>query len=404
MATTKRRLDQTVAYIITWLCYGDAEAAARVAYTADEKELETHDVIIVPNGHLGYNIVLPDMRKVEVERPAKNKAIIRTDIVYNTFFFVSRAEETFNTERDEHDRFEARYSILGHHNRLQIPLLDEHARVLLKLLDKPLPEPGFGHIYLTHDIDSITQYRSLRGAIGGFRRGEKEQVWQALRNIHCDPLFTFPWMIEQDQKITNLKSEIINHKSSAIYFVKHTKGRGYDYPQYNLHGGDWKRLRKMLLASGAQLGIHSSYYGQLPSVEPTFHRSHFLRGSIRFMRQLIAAGYTDDFTMGFADEAGFRLQTTRAVQWIDPSSYKLTSLTLHPLTVMDCTLSNANYMNLTEDEAYFLCERLIAKVKMHHGDLCLLWHNSSFTPDSYHRALYPKILNLLKSQIINHKS
>ena len=41
--------DQIVNYIISWLCYGDADAAKRVAYTADERKLETHDVIIVPN-------------------------------------------------------------------------------------------------------------------------------------------------------------------------------------------------------------------------------------------------------------------------------------------------------------------------------------------------------------------
>ena len=51
-------MKEIIDYIIEWLCYGDTEAAARVAYTADEKELETHDVIIVPNGpflndHLG---------------------------------------------------------------------------------------------------------------------------------------------------------------------------------------------------------------------------------------------------------------------------------------------------------------------------------------------------------------
>ena len=116
-------IERIVEYIITWLCYGDEEAAKRVAYTSDEKALEDHDVIIVPNGKLGNHIVLPEMDRVRVENPAKGKAIIRTDIVYNTFFFISRAEETFNTQRDRHDRFTAGYSILGEKNRLQIPML-----------------------------------------------------------------------------------------------------------------------------------------------------------------------------------------------------------------------------------------------------------------------------------------
>jgi len=387
MGTNKRKLNEMITYILTWLCYEDGEAAKRIAYTDDLHALDDHDVVIIPNGRLGNSIVLPNMGKVQVEQPAKGKTVIRTDIVYNAFFFISRAEETFNTERDTHDRFIARYSILGHTNRMQIPLLDEYARLLLKALNLPLPSPGFGHIYLTHDIDSIAQYRSLRGAIGGLKRGEKRQVIKALRDIHNDPLYTFPWLMEQDAKVPN---------AEVLYFVKQTDGSGYDYPQYRLGGKDFRQLRKMLEDSGAQLGVHGSYYGDLPSKPiSTLIRTHYLRSSIRHMRELVKAGYTDDFTMGFADAAGFRLQTTRAVKWIDPTTMKVTNLTLHPLIIMDTTLSNESYMDLTEDEAYFLCERLIAKVRMHHGDLCLLWHNSNINDNTYHRSLYEKVINCI---------
>ena len=382
------KLQPIIDYILTWLCYGDEEAAKRVAYTTDLTALEDHDVVIIPNGKLGNSIVLPEMNKVEVDYPTKGKAVFRTDIVYNTFFFISRAEETFNTERDEHDRFAAKYSILGQNNRLQIPILDEHARVLMKALNLSLPAPGFGHIYLTHDIDAVTKYRSLRSALGGIKRGEQKAVMKALRDIHNDPFYTFPWLIEQDAKVP---------QAERIYFVKQTRGKGFDYPQYCLHGRDFKRLKALLLDSGARLGVHGSYYQQLPSRPiSTLYRTHYLRSSIRHLKDLVKAGYTDDFTMGFADEAGFRLQTTRAVRWINPTTYKLTPLTLHPLIVMDCTLSEEHYMNLTEEEAYFLCEQLIDKVRMHHGDLCLLWHNSIIKDTNSHRSLYPKLLALLR--------
>ena len=218
-------------------------------------------------------------------------------------------------------------------------------------------------------------------------RGEREQVRKALRDIHQDPLFTFPWMIRQDAKVPD---------ATSVYFVKNTKGKGYDYPQYKLNGRDYRYLEDMLLDSGALLGLHSSYYGgELPKLtrhQSPFHRAHYLRCSLNQMQKLSKSGITDDFTIGFADQAGFRLQTTRAVRWINPNSLTISSLTLHPLLIMDNTISNDNYMHLSEDEAYFLCERLIDKVRLHHGDLCLLWHNSSFTPDSYHRSLYEKIL------------
>lgn len=374
-------------YIINWLCYGDEEAAARVAYTEDEKALEDHDVIIVPNGHLGKDIIVPELKRPEIEQPKKGKTIIRTDIIYSVFFFTSRAEELINPQRDEHGRFEAQFSMLSHKSRLQIPRLDEYARLVLKQLNLPLPENGFNHIYLTHDIDAISQYRSLRGCIGGLLRGEKEKVWAALKDIHNDPLYTFPWLLEQDKKV---------QKAESIYFVKRTHGRGYDYPQYCLHGRDWKRLKRMLRHNNVYLGVHGSYYGSIPPIQYSkMYRAHYLRESIEQMQRLAEAGYTDDFTMGFADQAGFRLQTCRAVRWINPKTMQLTSLTMHPLMIMDNTLSQANYMNLTEDEAYFLCERLIDKVRLHHGDLCLLWHNSNITPNNYHKSLYPKVLRLI---------
>jgi len=380
-------MNEIIDYIITWLCYGDEEAAKRVAYTADEKALETHDVIIVPNGHLGKDLVIPELTKPVVEEPAKNKSIIRTDIVYSTFFFTSRAEELINPQRDEHGRFAARFSVLNQKSRLQIPRLDEYARLLLKQLNLPLPEPGFGHIYLTHDIDSITQYRHLRGAIGGLLRGEKKAVFKSLRSINNDPQYTFPWIIEQDARVP---------KADVIYFIKKTKGKGFDYPQYCLWGHDYKRLKHMLRHNNAYLGVHGSYYGSIPKIEYSkMFRAHYLRSDIEHMQRLADAGYTDDFTMGFADSAGFRLQTTRAVRWINPVTFQLTPLTLHPLTVMDCTLSNNNYMNLSEDEAYFLCERLLSKVRLHHGDPCLLWHNNRFNDGSYHKSLYPQILQYL---------
>ena len=385
-------MKEIIDYIITWLCYGDEESAARVAYTDDEKALETHDVIIVPNGHLGKDIIVPELKRPVVELVPQGedrdpKAIIRTDIVYAVFFFSSRAEELVTTKRDEHGRFAARFSILGQKSRLQIPRLDEYARLVLKHLNVALPDDGFAHIYLTHDIDAISQYRHLRGAIGGILRGEWKAVWRSWLSIHNDPLYTFPWLLEQDSRVKGAQS---------IYFVKRTPGKGYDYPQYCLRGRDFKRLKKMLRHNDVFLGVHGSYYGSIPPIQYSrMYRAHYLRCDIDQMQRLADAGYTDDFTMGFADQAGFRLQTCRAIRWINPKTMQLTSLTLHPLIVMDNTLSQANYMNLTEDEAYFLCERLIDKVRMHHGDLCLLWHNNSINETSYHKSLYEKLLGYL---------
>ena len=381
-------------YIITFLLYGNSPAAKQVGYTADESQWEKYRVVIVPNGQLGKEIIMPLLDELQVEQieaadDQPTRWIIRTDMVYNTFFFISRAEELINPQRDEHGRFAAKYSLLSQHNRLMIPLVDEYARMLMKLLDLPLPTPSFSKIYLTHDIDSIAQYRHLRGAVGGIIRGEWRKVLTSQKDIHNDPAFTFQWLIAQDKKVKG---------AECIYFVKDTPGKQYDYPQYNLRGKDFALVQQTLETSGAKIGLHSSYYGirGAESWKEGGHRSHYLRCSIDQMQALADAGIRDDFTMLFPDQVGFRLQTTRPVHWINPKTMQLTDLLLHPLTVMDCTLSNTNYMHLSEDEAYFECQRLFEKIHQNAGEIVLLWHNTNPTGNTYHRSLYPKLLALLE--------
>ena len=392
-------MEEIIDYIKTWLSFGNMDAAQQIGYTDDEREWPKYKLVIVPNGHLGKQIVLPDLKTLRVEQwsaddaPDKVVNVVRTDLIYNTFFFISRAEELINDKRDEHGRFLAAYSILGKRNRLMVPTLDEYARLVTKALGLPLPPSGFAHIYLTHDIDTIAHYRHLRGALGGIWRGEWRQVLRAWRDIHSDPAYSFPWLIEQDKRVPLAES---------IFFVKHSFGKGYDYPQYNHRGHDARQLRRFLEWNKVTIGWHSSYYGTgsierrtSHTNELAIHRSHYLRCSIEQMRKLIEAGVTDDFTMGFPDRAGFRLQTSRAVLWIDPEKMQLTELVLHPLLIMDCTLSSPGYMGLDQEEASYVCQQLIDKVRMHNGDLCLLWHNQILTPDTYHKALYADILSTL---------
>lgn len=398
-------MKEIIDYIIQFLLYGNAEAAKQVGYTADETEWQNYRVVIVPNGQLGKKIVMPELDRCAVERyavvggsaspedEAITRYVIRTDIVYNTFFFISRAEELINTQRDEHGRFAAKYSILGQNNRLMIPTVDEYARMLMKLLDLPLPTPSFSQIYLTHDVDSVAQYRHWRGAMGGILRGQWRKVLASLKDIHNDPAFTFSWLIAQDKMV---------ERAECIYFVKDTMGKGYDYPQYKLDGKDFETAEQLIENSGAKIGWHGSYYGgdkanrQLGD-KAGLHRSHYLRCSIDQMQRLAEVGVTDDFTMMFPDQVGFRLQTTRPVRWINPKTMTLTDLVLHPLTVMDCTLSNPHYMNLSEDEAYFECQRLFEKVHQNAGEVVILWHNNSPAGNIYHRSLYPKLLEIICS-------
>lgn len=391
-------MDATIRYIVSWLLYGNTEAAKMIGYTDDPNQWDRYQLVILPCGHLGKDWVMPDLSNPKLE----NGKIIRLDLVYNTLFFASRAEELLTDQRDEHGRFLSKHSILGRENRLQIPMLDEYARFLTKTLQRvceeneipctaELPKPQFSHLYLTHDIDIFDCYRHLRGAIGGILRGESKKVWAAWQDIHNDPAYSFPWLMEQDHRITRDHEE-----ARVIYFAKHTSGRGYDYPQYSRHSKDYVRLRTSLKRMGARIGIHSSYYGFSGETDHNHHRSHFLRCDIDNMQRLVGSGVTDDYTMMFPDQCGFRLQTCRPIRWMNPKTWELTPLTLHPLTVMDCTLSASQYMHLNEDEAYFYCQRLFDKIRQNGGELVLLWHNFDPSGNPYQYTLYPKLIELIK--------
>lgn len=369
-------------YIISFLCYGDIDAAARLELSAP----------------VDWTLRYPRMDVQNmVQASSKGKVIISPEAVYMSFFFLSRAEELLCPTRDEHGRFLAAFSILGEQNRLLIALIDELSRLVLKTLNKPLPPNRFSAINLTHDIDTIAYYHHLRGALGGIKRGHWKEVLASWKNIHNDPAFTFPWLMEQDAQVPN---------ANILFFFKDTRGRNIDYPQYKISLINHLSIINRPSTRTQQpirFGLHSSalenepvaYKGNISSIDYTLHRSHYLSCSVDRMQKLVDFGVTDDYTMGFPDQAGFRLQTTRPVRWINPKTMTLTSLTLHPLTLMDVTLSNAKYMNLSEDEAYFYAEQLLSKIRLFNGEANLLWHNSNINQTNYHKTLYPKILCLL---------
>jgi hypothetical protein len=101
--------------------------------------------------------------------------------------------------------------------------------------------------------------------------------------------------------------------------------------------------------------------------------------------------------MGYADMAGFRLGTCRPVRWIDPQTRAVSALTLHSLTIMDCSLTDERYMNLDFDEAFEYAVNLINQTKKHHGEVVLLWHNSSLAEGNIfpHKKLYKKLINYI---------
>ena len=411
-------MQKIIDYIIQFLIR-DEHNAHHVGYCNDKTQWSKYKVVIVPSNFFDNNIYgtqqsMPSLPLQEIEGIPFLYGSPHIEKIENTI--VCHAD-LINNNRDTHGRYIGKQSIPAKANFIHRPIVEEYGELLRKLLQQtnitlsPIPQQ-INHIYLTHDVDSITNYRRLRGFLGGTYRSIVKRteslttILKSLTNINNDPAYTFPWILQQDNQLP---------EATQIYFIKAThNAKGFDRPTYNLIGKNFIHLKKEILKSSpnAIFGLHASYRsGNTPDIiveeqkllqyaienqRITTSRHHYLRSlQPNDMETLIDARITDDYTMGYADIAGFRLGTCRAVRFINPSTRKLTSLTLHPLTIMDCTLSESHYMNLNYNQALSYSQSIINEIQKYNGDLSLLWHNTRFSDHSYHRTLYSEIIKYL---------
>ena len=439
----KTNLKEITDYIIRFLLGDDNSGyASHIGYTADKGEFAHYKLVILPSTFFEketYNtqksnpvLPLPLWEGIpllygspETEKDGET-VLIHADVIASSFFLISRYEELMNRQdRDQHGRFQGKNSLPFKADFLQRPIVDEYGRQLRKLLRETgveikEPEEKFNKIYLTHDVDQLAHYRNFRGMGGAVSRFFKNpyQTLKAVQTytggIKHDPWYTFPWLFDLADELKNEKSNVAIEN---IIFIKTGGGEWMtDKPLHNVKNHDFSELFELCSLSDVKIGLHPSYQAGL---EPDFiskekqildetlgqitiyTRNHFLcNREPEDMQALIDAGLTDDFTMAYADRAGFRLGTCRAVRWINPLTLQLTNLTLHPLTLMDSTLSDVRYMNLRTAEAFSYAKKMIDEVKKHTGDLVLLWHNTSVEKNNgmYHRDLYRWMINYLKKQ------
>ena len=427
-------MQRTIEYIKQFLTR-DSNVTRYVGYTTDKTQWPKYKVVIVPSNFFnsdiyGTSLSMPSLPLQEIEgipilfgtpqiEVLDSTIICHADIIASSYFLLSRYEEYINpsSNRDIHGRYIGKKSIPYLGNFIHRPIVDEYATLLHNLLQQvgiftpPIPQK-INHIYLTHDIDSITNYRRLRGLFGGIYRAifhrtdSLPTILKSLLNINNDPAYTFPWLLQQDNRLP---------QASQIYFIKSPRRAiGFDRPVYNLQGHNFHHLIKEIESKSpkAIFGLHSSYQSgsnpdlihdeqrllqyAIPQQDIRTVRHHYLRAlQPTDMEAIIDAHITDDFTMGYADIAGFRLGTCRSVYFINPATRLIRPLTLHPLTIMDCSLDEPKYMNLSYSQALSYAKELIHQTKLYNGDLCLLWHNTRFSPYNYHYKLYSTIIDSL---------
>ena len=335
------------------------------------------------------------------------------DIFAASFYIISRYEEYLPHVSDQYNRFQPKDSILYKMNVIEKPIVNIWAIELGKAIRAIYPEIQLKKktfkFVPTYDIDAAWAYKNkgffrttaafLKDMLF-FDRKEIKERWDVLRDKRIDPFDTFDYQIELQKEL----------KLKPLYFILCGDYNTND-KNISIRNKEFQNLIKRL-GDYALVGIHPSFSSYLKknvikeevsrlsevlNREVTMSRQHFLRLSLPSTYQiLIELDITDDYSMGYASQAGFRAGYADTFQFFDLENDMKTKLNIHPFALMDGTMRD--YLDLDVHESYEKAKQLVDEVKNVNGTFILLWHNETLSGEKRWEGwitLYRKILDYI---------
>ena len=353
---------------------------------------------IHPHGLLFEN----DIKKFDVnfEYGGKEKVKLFTtefdalgfDVFSASFFLAARFEEYWKFESDNHDRYTSKSSLASKLGYLHLPLINIWGEVLKEKLKSHFEELKLSKhpfkVINTIDIDNAWAYLN-KGALrasGALAKagaqlklseiGGRAKVLSSGKN---DPYDTYAYLkkVQDEKGIESIYFFLLGDRGEFDKNVPHTS----------------KELQGMIneISTYATIGIHPSYGSylnpkqlekeieRLKSItenEVSLSRKHFLKLDIpETYRNLEKAGITADYTMGYADNVGFRASICTPFTFFDVLQNKELNLTIHPFAYMDGTLNE--YLGLSIEDAKEKVASLKQQVKEVGGVFIGVWHNET---------------------------
>lgn len=358
------------------------------------------EIYIKPHGLLSQkNIETVEIKPVKYNSEtfffeSSPDSIFPFDMFAASFYLLTRYEEYFETELDKFGRFPASKSILAEFNLLKKPVVDIWAKWLAKEIHKRFPQITFikwrFKFISTIDIDNAWAYLNkgfwrtygaltkllLKGNISEF----KSRV-RVLKGKEKDPYHTYEYL---DAFFTN------NEEKLKFFFLLGDYGKFDKNVSHENHG-----FQKLIqrISMEYEIGIHPSFAGfvhgchgkvikekerleKIVERKITKSRQHYL--NLKFpktYKNLIKAGIAEDYTMGFADQIGFKAGTCTPYYFYDLENEMKTDLLIVPFQVMDGTL--LHYLKLSPENAFAEVEKIMHEVKEVGGTFVSIWHNET---------------------------
>ena len=327
------------------------------------------------------------------------------------FYLISRYEEYQAFAPDQHKRFPSYASMACKYDFIGIPLVNILADLLKTSLSSiypsyPWPKLDY-HFIPTFDIDIAFAHLGkglLRNGAAYTKlilKGETSQLKERILTVlgkRKDPYDNF-----------DLHHEVL--KGTGLYPVYFILLGNYGKYDKNLsyHNKQFCQLINKLRHVAA-LGIHPSFasfdrpgqmrieinrLSDISGQQVTLSRQHFLRISMpHTYRHLIQLGITDDYSIGYSDQVGFRAGTSTPFCFYDLLTEEKTDLKLHPFIFMDSAF--IDNMNYRPDQSVEKAAELIGLVKRYGGEAIGIWHNYAMGETGNYKNWQPAFREIIK--------
>lgn len=352
--------------------------------------------------------------------------LVEKDLIFSSFFFLSRWEEVESKAADKHGRFPTEESLSYAHQFSQRAVVNEYLKLLLELICRvarlrkiPLVRKCFWPngeklaVCLTHDVDIIDKWH-LYSLVRAFELIETGQLSSSLKTLWGsfralvsgkNPALAFDQLTTTEDKFS--------FKSSFYFIMGKPKVKALLRSDitYDLSKSKILKKAKQVLENGFEVGLHASYNTSLDpdlllkekkEVERLIDspisglRQHFLRCKIpeSWVEQR-DSGFLYDTSLGFPDQSGYRASFAFPFYAYDLRNDQKLDLMELPLAIMDRTYSK--YLSFSPKQIKQDIIKTFQELEDFGGLVTILWHTHMVDELGFsgYPRLYEKILDFV---------
>lgn len=344
--------------------------------------------LLFEQGINDIQVAIADWDSVPCFFPTGERSNLPFDVFAASFFLIARYEEYLPHVKDIHGRFSPKDSIAYQNGFLQKPVVDIWAYKLLDALKERFTDLEYkqrsydfisildvatSHCYANRGI--VRGFAGLIMDLGTFRLKRVFERIAVGLNRRKDPYDNFAELIALHKKY-GVRSNFFFQFADYSKYDKNVSTNSIKFKSLIKYVADYSPVS--LAASYSSFTDMELLKKEKANLEEVINRP-VNNSKMRYnrvdvpetYRNLIAAEFTDDYTMGYTYELGFRAGTCTPFQFYDIPLEVKQPIKIHPFAVHDYALSKLKKESLILEQVDLLAKQ----VKAVNGTLITMFSN-----------------------------